>query len=786
MPRIPQGEFDTNPSTRVGAPEVRLPPDPKNNLGNAVAGLTGAMAQLQDQTERTEAYQKANDIKTQYLQKKTVYETALQTVNGKGVVDYYDPSDSNPDISKRRRIQRPVGELYKDMVDSYEESKKELNGLARADIASDLARQYVGDDLIQTQLKTNKLINRQREKETINSVTENIHLNLAGLVEKATAGDASDESIQLSLAQMNNKMARDLGYAGNILGAEQVADIQKLKDRAYGTAAQQIISAGVTKQTVKTADELVARIKDPAMKSLTMTRLENVKRTTSEVKSISVINSAQGLSQKIDAASHLDDEDYVKAVNTAKQTLSIYTDPKYNSVVNDELKEKHAGNLLSTALASRQSLELMDVDMSFLVNPASDVDESKGEATGWGARQEGAQGSRGLASMDGPRMRALKEQLGAEFEASGLGKVVGGNEKLKAAVIEQTVQKMRSRRLSMKDNLADMVAAKYPNASPSEKLERIKQVANTQALGEVSLVGKKEQMQFKQNFESLMAKSPESALNFYAQTLNGAGEALEGEASNKRAMAIDLAGKDSSLAFLIPMADADGPTQYQMIRDAATFKQVTTETDANASHFSENFDNIKDRIPALQPLFRNNPSVYSGVRQLVMNRAAAKLAAKQGGTKADVPKLMKEAMEEVGSMYTSVASSDGRSSILAVNRSKNYGAIPADTLTTGMQVATTLPAFSKADKIDIINRYQKQIGAKLEVNEHTPDDHLNFILGRQVRIEPDGRYPNVHTYKIGEFPLSKKDGTRLTVDLDSIVQWGQDERAKAKKKYGAN
>lgn len=780
MPRIPEGQFDQNPSTRVGTPNVQLAPDALNAAAKEAAGLVGAMAQLQDQTERTEAYQKANDIKSQYLQKKAVYEAALQTVNGKGHVDYFDPSDSNPDVSKRRRIQRPVQEMYKEMVDSYEESKKELNGIARGDIASDLARQYVGDDLIQTQIKTNKLINRQREKETLSSVTENIELNMSSAIEKISAPDATEDTVNLTLAHMNNKIARDIGAASGILGAENTTQVLKLKDRAFATAATQIISSGVTNTTVKAADQFIAKIKDPSTKSLAMTRLENIKKTTSEVKSITLLNQTSGLDQQISAASHLKDEDYVAAINTFDKTMNVYTDPKYNSIVTDDLKKQKAGSLLSTALASRQSLELMDVDMTFLVDPSKDVDEST--MPDWAARQASRDPS-GNADGNGPKMRALKEQIRQELEASGLKAKLKGDTAFENQIIDQTIAKMRNRRATLKDNLPDMVAAKYPNISPQERLERINRIAETQALGSVSLVGKKDQQAFKENFATLMAKDPTQALNLFNQTLAPAGPAIEGESSYRRAMAIDLAGKEPSLAYLIPMADADEATKYDMIKDATIFNRVITETDASKNTFNESFESVKHTVPALQPLFRNNPSLYDGIKQMAMHRAASKLANKTGGTKKDVPTLMTEAIKEVGQMYTSVGLKDG-SSILALNRGKNYGNVAANVLESGMETAKTLPNLSREQKVDIINRYQAKIGAKMQINEHTPDDHLNFILSRQVKIEPDGRHPNVHVLKIEDGVLTDREGNRITVSVDDIVNYGTVNRSAVRKQYG--
>ena len=179
MPRIPQGEFDQSISQRVGSPDLRMQPSGNSEIVKQVAGLTNVMAQLQDQAERTDAYSYANQVKTNHLQRKAQYSAALESVNGSGMTDYIDPTDNNPDLAKRKRIQRPITEMYQEMVQGYEEDKKGVQKLQRADIGDELTRQYVGDDLIEINLKTNKYLNKVRTKETTERVTENMELHLS-------------------------------------------------------------------------------------------------------------------------------------------------------------------------------------------------------------------------------------------------------------------------------------------------------------------------------------------------------------------------------------------------------------------------------------------------------------------------------------------------------------------------------------------------------------------------------------------------------------------------------
>lgn len=760
MPRIPQGEFQTVPSSRVGSAGgvMQRGPDLANTVAPAMANLTNAMAQLQDQTERTQAYAEANKVKQTYMQKKVQYETALNTVNGDGITDYIDPTDMSTDPAKRKRIQVPIQEMYEDMVSTYREGQKNLGNLTRADIAKDLAQQYVGDDLIQTQIKTNKQINRRREKDTLEAVTQNMELNLSSFVEKATTSDGGDpERLKLDLAYMENKIAREVGTISGIIGRDNTAQVLQLKDRAYASAATQIISTGVTGTTVQAADTLVSRIRDPQQRSLATTRLENTKKTTATVKNVTMLNSAQDIKQSIVSSPVLNDADYVKSVQTTKNLLNMYTDPKYSQIT-DEQKNAAAVDLLSTALAKRQLQENLEVDLTFLDNPESDVADLDIPDT---LRAPSSEGS----VVMGPRRAQLDQAIAQELHSSGLNGLLGDGG-MSASVREMTISKMRSLKASMKEDLPEMIGQKYPHLQGREKLERIQQVANAQALGEVSLVGKKFGSQFRQEFQSMMAREPMQAVQLFNSALADAGPAYEGEGSYRRAMAIDIVAKDPKLAYLIPMADAEPAMQAEMARNAAVYNTIIKETDASETTFQEAFST--QSIPALDALRFTNPSVYAGVKQAIFHKAAVSVR-----NKGDVPRALKEASVEMGKMYTAIPSGD--STVFALNRSGKSYADQRSQMEKGLKQALTLPSMDDDAKAEILERY----GAKGVITRNsegkvvTPKAHVNWLLQRLVKIEPDGRYPNMHIVKVGNSPMTKKDGTIIKVSADDILGYGE-------------
>ena len=953
MPRIPQGEFDQNPSTRVGGANLRQMPDPVDAVGKAMSNLTGAMAQLQDQSERTEAYSTANQVKQDYLNKKVQYMSALESANGSGMADFFDPTDNNPDVTKRKRIQRPVNEMYQEMVASYEDQKKGVEKLARGDIAGDLMRQYVGDDLIQLQMSTNKHINRVREKEVEKSSLQNFEQNLLDFSTTATDPNATPEQIEIGISHMNNRIKRELGVVSSVLGDQKTAEVQQLLDREYTKQANQILSTGITTNTVAAAESLISRIGDAGQKSLAMTRLENTRRATGEVKNNTLINTTKDMNQTIATSPILKNEDYAKAATSVKHTMNMFIDPKY-STLKEADKHKAATDLTSTMVAKRMLQEMVDVDMQFLFNPAKDVIEgvapapadgnwnevyrgNRGVAGGGITSEKGIKGSdelfslikgeegfrskdykdqgggkgvttngygntdpkylgkdltkdqaetimrervgvaekelsgavtnknlnqnqmnvlldmhynlgignmqsfievvnsgtpeqieqslkqytkatkrdedgnpvlgpdgqpeliemgglvkrtaarlemwrkpaTGVAFQSATRTDQLKDTIGKELEASGLAGILG-NSGLTETVKQQVVDKMRAMHSTMKDSLPDLVVANNPSIQGREKFEKIHQIAGAQGFGDPSLVGKKEIQEFKAVFTSTMAKDPMGALTFFNQKIEQGGSAYEGDASYKRALAIDLADKDSNLAYLIPLADADYQTQAKMISNASAYKKVIEETDVTPNDMQMNFEVNKHQMAALAPLMKSNPSMYDGIKQAIMHSAATRIQ-----SKSDVNSAMKDAVSEMSSLYTSHSTSG--STFFAVNRStKNFAQENPRIIDHGIQQATALPQLTDAEKFSILQQYNNKPLARREDGTFVqpPREKMDWLLQRLVTIEPDGRFPNMHVAKINGVPLDINNKL-MKFSADDILKYGQEKQESIKQKYSS-
>jgi hypothetical protein len=760
MPRIPEADFGITPSNRVGGINAPAPNTTTSQALAQTANLTHAMAQLQDQSERTDAYAYANEAKRRHLNRKIQYAAALQSVNGDGMTDYIDPTDTNPDVSKRKRIQRPIQEMYKEMVDGYEEDKQNSQKLQRGDIAQELMRGYVGDDLIQTNLQTNKHINRVRTQETTQRVSENLELHLSNYVNHAVSPDATKESINLYALKTRNAISRELGTVGNVIGRKGVEDFNKLTDRALATAASQIISAGVSDNTVHAADQFVARIRDPGQRQAATMRLENLKKSTTTVANLTLLNSNKDIKAHVDTIPALDDITYAKGMENVKHTLGMYTNDKY-SMVTDEHKFASASDLASTLLSKRWMQQNVGNDMTFL------------NATLNGSRAPSAIDK--AEKENGMKLDDLRKSLNQEMDAAGITGMFKGNEALRNSVTEMAIAKMRTQQATIGDNLVEIIKANKPGLVGRPFVEEVMHAANAQGAGDVPLVGKKERVAFQQNFDEALVKDPGNALDLFNQQLANAGTAFEGEASYRRRMAQDLVSKNPKYSYLAAVADADPVTQFEMVKSAAKYQSVLKEVpEVSDATFQEAFVSSEFRS-GIQSLRDSSPVMYEGIKQAIFHDAANYVK-----SKGDVKGAVEKATEKMKGLYTSISAVDGSSSILALNRGTDFSKAKAQ-LSAGALHAVQLPWMSREEKIDILERYGKR--GVLDYNGKagavsTPDHAIDFHLRNLVTIQPDGAYPNMHVLKIGDAPISKKDGTRIKISAQQILEYGASAKAK--------
>ena len=767
MPRIPQAQFDTTPSSRVGTANVQMGADPTGNLVKNLSNLAGAFAQLQDQQERTEAYTKANEAKQFYMQQKVQYAAALDTVDGSGMANYIDPTDDNPDVSKRRRIQRPIQEMYKEMVDSYEEQKKSIKGIAREDIAQELMRGYVGDDLMQLQINTNKAINRKRHQEVNELVPQNIELGLSSLVETLNTPNPNPEMVQLKLAQVENKALKEISTVTNIVGADGTAKLFKLKDRMYASTAQQILTMNLNEHTVKTADALVSRIKDPAQKSLAMTRLENVKRSTAYTKSMTRIGQTQGLNQQILTEPALKDHTYVQGWSTVMETLGMYSDERYFPG-GSQMKVEAATDLASTLMAKKIIENGLEEDMSWVTNPER-FDPAVSEAGVPLAEGFTAGSDRSPASGMGPKQQKLMEQIQQELEAQGAAGLLG-DKGIVESVRQMTMQKVRSLYAHTRDNIADVVKEKYKHLPPDEQLQKIADITAIQSGGYPKFVGAREASAFNKNFDLALAESPSKAHMMVEQLLHPAGAQWQGEQSKRRAMMMDIAGKDPKRAYMMVLADADPQRQIEILEGAKLFSKVTAETNASEKSFHAAWGSIT-ATSQMETLRKTSPSFYDGIKQAVFFEAAR---TNNITSKDQVAGAVRSAFEKIKEQYQFVGSSDGSSMALILSKNApgaNYTGKERE-LKKGMDVALNLPMLSRDEKIQLLRDAGK---LPVDGNVTMSDSNIDLIIRNTVKIIPDGRHPNMHTVVMGDRQrVFNANRQMLKLSAEDIFKYGQE------------
>lgn len=275
MPRIPEGKFNSTPSVRVGAQKVTMPQ--QTGLDRALkAGqqITNAMAKLQDQRERTDAMNAATDSKRAYEEKKSKILTAMEASDENGNFEYIDPmSDPDNPVKISGNLQEELNNLHKD----FNKSQLELSNLERGDIAMDLNQQYVGDDMNRLRINAGKALFRKKKKKLKDSSIQVIEFGMTNLMGMSADG-TSPEVMKMSAINEVNKIDRHIANAGASLGADEIKDLKKKRDKMFTQTAERILNNKMDANTVALADQLIGNIHDPLEKTYRVQRLEKIKK----------------------------------------------------------------------------------------------------------------------------------------------------------------------------------------------------------------------------------------------------------------------------------------------------------------------------------------------------------------------------------------------------------------------------------------------------------------------------------------------------------------------------
>jgi hypothetical protein len=752
MPRIPESQFNTAASTRVG--EANIQQDTGGGLSNltkAVSGLTGVFAQLQDQSERTEAYNKANNVKQEYQKQKALYENALQNVDPDGNFSAVDPFDNNPDPTKRKTYSGHISEEFGKLKEIYDRGKNESSGITRSDIAGELLDQYVGEDLMNVNLKTNRHINKVREGAVKQKTVDNINLEMGKIFDALSVGNYSPDTVRAMVAKADSNITKNIALMSPVLGYEGVTNTTKLKDQSYANSANQIIQMNMNNSTVAAAEMMINKISDPSRKNLAKMQLERTKKTTATVKAMTALNNSKSVEQNLADTPVVSPDEAIKVGNTLQSLNNVYIDPKYSSITREQVDTRV--DSLATSFLTKTMFQVYSEESLDFLSFSDRVPAATGEPM-----EESAQIAK--AQMD-----RLRETVSQKLDDTGFGTKL--TPERKTALIDMTVEKMKLGMADFGRKLPDIIRNNNPNIQGRELFEKIA-LAGYEHSVRVPFVSEKQAAGFKKGFQTAMAKDSTEALMMFESTMAQAGDLASGEDSYRRALAIDLAGKDPKMSFIIPMAEATPLMKERMIETARNYSNILKENkELSETKLQQAFgnvagDNFLSGLRAAQ-----DTSLYQGIKQTALH-LAADIAFRENTTPDNA---MKKALDELKTQYASAQTTDGRASIVAVNTPVFNFSDKQKELQRGLNKAITMPMLSREEKLDLLRRNPTTASA---LSDKISDDNLNFLLKATIKIKPDPRFPNMHTFHFGDtaLPITRKNREVIKLSAEDVVSYG--------------
>lgn len=713
MPRIPQGSFNARPSSRVGTPTVTTATGGGvEAAAEAAKNLTKAMATLQDQTERTEAYNKANSIHREYEQKKVQYETALKSVRPDGSFSYIDPLDDNPEMDKRRKVEGNINEAYQGLKRFYEKGQSEIGELTRSDIGNELLQQYVGDDLIKTRLRTNKEMIRQRGNEATKHFMKNQGLILNNILNDVSEG-ATSEVINLQIKKAKNFAMREIAQLQSMKSPEDIEKMKSLVDRQFAAAAGEIIKSKATQQSMDAADAMLGVISDPVTRDSAKRALERKKEAVVLSQNFTTMREAKSAMIQIRNMSHMDEATYQSVTQLATNVKNMYLNPKYSSMDREQV-ELAGADLMSLAVAKRTIQQNYDTNLEFLAERDIATD---GPLT--------------------PEQASILHEVEKEVTASGLAKLMGASPEYKKAMDSMVRNKMADMFSDFRRNVPEVVAAENPHLQGEALFDKIQKVNEAQGFGDTPLAPKKSISKFQKDFESNLATNPKNA------SMHFMGTVMQGGTEYSRALAIDLVNTKDNLAFLVAAADVPPHEADRIIHDASKAKINKIDKGITTGNLKKAWKNLsKGDFAAF-----SKSRLYQGYVQAIWNRAAA-----EAEDVDDIPDEMEKAAKSFKDQYTIQHSGSGDSAVIAINGydGVNYSTSEAKrNLSKGMTESIRLEEFSAAQRKYIIKNYIKSP----KWNEFD-DEGQKWILERSLTLKPSDRWKNKVEVWYGNKPVT--------------------------------
>lgn len=646
MPRIPEGQFNTTPSTRVGAQRIQTPQ--ATGLDRAVkvaSGLTQAMAKLQDQTERTDAFNAANDARKEYETKRSHILTAMEAMDDKGNFRYEDPlSDPNNPTVIEGNIREELDKVNKD----FSASQLKLGDLERSDIAMDLHQQYVGDDLNKLRIKAGKQMYREKKKKLTQGTLDVIDLSMTNSLEAATS-DMSPELVVATVTENINRLDRTLASNTRSFDKEDVDRIKKHRDQMIEQTASSILTHKFDANSSKVVDQLLNRISDPFEKKQAQIQMEAKKKQAQERSDSLIASGVMTDMQKLEAKEYHDPKELAKFKAKIDKYDNAFYDPKYSSIDpkdRAELINGLKGKFFSTYVMQNGTDDSVD-NLSSLEQAAAKTLEIINEG-------------RSPNSVEMEEIKAKTDQFNTFLERQWKRAGIKGVSK------EDKLQMFQLAKNNVVDNYSSLNrktvethVAKYPNQPKSERYASIEAKNAAMATGEPLYATEKENKSFKKEFtQYLKDVDPDKAFSEFAMEMEEAGYKYS------RAVAQDLVKGNPKLEPYVAIADmfavGNEAAAAEFIEDmhvvATNEKVFGINEDGKAKAISEtNLEAAFNGLSAgtsLTGLRAQGSSIESSQKRLVMNRAKRLLLENNG---MPVQKAMKKAMDDIGEVFYSVS-----------------------------------------------------------------------------------------------------------------------------------
>lgn len=766
MPRIPQGQFDTAPSQRISSLKGLIPQAGAGDLLKSVGDITEVAGKIQAKREETEAYNAANDAKRGYELQKANYMIKLENSKADGTYDYIDPTDpKNP-----TRVKGNLNNDLEDLRNYYIESHNNLKVLNRSDISTQLAKEYIADDIELLNIKTSREIIRKQTKLQENNILFNLDSVFSNIIDLPTQTQDT-QLISANIDSVIGKSTREIASVSNSLGEEKVRQILDQRDRKIVNVANDVLDRGISNASIFTAEKLVNKIQNPLVRKNALFKLEETKKTQAGKVDMYSANQAKTLSNNLRSAGFVDDISILKAKEIYGQLKNAYHDPKY-SMLSIEEKRNNLDNLGASIIARevfQNSLDQVNDIQSIedYVEAQNRVREAEKflagrNPAGTNSQQEIADA---YADLEAAEVN-LTNFLDRSIAASNIKDSIDVSDKFKLYSLAS--DRLSSMYLSLGDNIASIGAAKAGNSDRPNLYAWIDANKERLKLGYPSYVPK----------ESIAKTAQEMKLGLqkgYRELSNSLDAQLIGSnIDNARSIMIDTTKADKKLQFMIPAADfhAVGNSFRNTLLQDAYLVNTTEKIKANTKSGFITYKQAREIMAnnhdeELNVLMQDNVAI-SGLNEAILNKALAHMITDQETSFKDALDYSKEEFKK----HTAVKRNRDKSILLHVVNTQQNKYTDDETLNNiQLGAQRTLRSLGNLDIVEAKKIAVERLGLPQEVVDKLNSEELGFYFTRHFTLSPVPRKINSHyiTDRKGD-PIFTSKGKLLEFNVDDMLK----------------